>query len=55
VWEDRFDNAGSFDIARDDDAERGRLFVVGDVQTPTDFSDFLIRAYDADGKSRNKP
>ena len=47
-WEDQFDNAGSFDIARGEDVERGRLFVVGDVQTPSNFSDFLIRAYDAE-------
>jgi outer membrane protein assembly factor BamB len=52
AWEDRFENAGLIGIARDDDTGRGRLFVVGDVQTPDRFSDFLIRAYDI---SRHHP
>ena len=54
MWEDRFDNGGLFGIARDDEAGRGRLFVVGDVQTPTDFNDFLIRAYATDRDSGRK-
>ena len=46
-WSDRIENAGGFDLLRENDEANGRLVVVGHVQTETRASDFRIRAYDA--------
>lgn len=47
LWADQRDLAGGDDVARAIGVAKGRVFVAGEGMTATDFTDVLIRAYDA--------